>query len=54
VDSESVCGDGWFLDDNEDPRLLSLCPTTCEAIRADSDASMDIVVPCESIIDPPH
>jgi hypothetical protein len=54
VDSGTVCGDGWFLDNNQDPRLLSLCPTTCEAIRADSAASMDIVVPCESIINPPE
>ena len=54
VDSGSVCGDGWFLDNNKAPRLLSLCPTTCEAIRADANASMDIVVPCESIIDPPQ
>jgi hypothetical protein len=54
VDSGTGCGDGWFLDNNEAPRLLSLCPATCEAIRADTNASMDIVVPCESIIDPPH
>jgi len=53
VDSGSACGDGWFLDNNKEPRLLSLCPTTCAAIRADTNASMDIVVPCESIIDPP-
>jgi len=54
VDSGSGCGDGWFLDNNKAPRLLSLCPATCEAIRADANASMDIVVPCESIIDPPQ
>lgn len=56
VEAAASCGEGWFLDDNEDPRALSLCPATCEAIRADIDANdeMDIVVPCESLIDPPH
>ena len=54
VDAASACGEGWFLDNNAQPRQVTLCPTTCEAIRADTNASMDIVVPCESIIDPPH
>jgi hypothetical protein len=48
VSSASGCGTagGWYYDDPEDPAIVALCPGTCDAVQADADASIQIVLGC--------
>lgn len=50
-DDEGDCTEGWQLTANQE---LLLCPETCTALKADSDARADIVFGCASIVEPPR
>jgi hypothetical protein len=48
VASQSDCGSGgFFYDDNTTPRVISLCPTTCDALRAGDGGKVEILLGCK-------
>ena len=52
VPSESHCAPetgGWYYDDPLDPKQILFCPSTCEAIRMDADAEVQLLIGCETI-----
>ncbi len=52
VPSEGHCTEqlgGWYYDDPLDPTRIIFCPSTCEAVRADADAVIEIIIGCETI-----
>ena len=56
VPSAAECANfqnGWYYDDPVKPTKIIACPTTCDAIKAATDAKIDILVGCETIIAPP-
>lgn len=53
VTSEADCGDGFRLDNPDEPRSVLLCEDTCRRIREHENGEINIGVPCDSIIDPP-
>ncbi|MBW2453429.1 MAG: VWA domain-containing protein [Deltaproteobacteria bacterium] len=40
---------GWYYDDPLDPKQILFCPSTCDAIRADQDAEVQLIIGCETI-----
>jgi hypothetical protein len=54
VGQSSECGSGWVLDNPRNPREISLCPDTCKSVKESQDAKIEIVVPCESVIEMPE
>jgi hypothetical protein len=55
VTDASQCGTtaSWYYDDNVAPTRIFLCPAACDAVKADADAKLDILVGCKTIIEPP-
>lgn len=53
VDTQADCGQGWYVDDLEAPRSVALCSETCQQVRADDSAKLNIKVPCDSLVDEP-
>jgi hypothetical protein len=54
VDSEADCVpgvEGWYYDKQfpEDPTRILVCPDTCEAIRAEEQARIDILLGCDTL-----
>jgi hypothetical protein len=52
VPSESHCTaevGGWYYDDPLDPKSIIFCPSTCDAIRTDVNAEIEILIGCETI-----
>ena len=49
VDSSSACtaAGGFYYDDNETPRRILMCPTSCEAFRAQNGGTVDILLGCK-------
>jgi hypothetical protein len=53
VDSQASCGtaDGWFFDgDGESATTIDVCPATCDALRADPNGRVDVVIGCETVV----
>lgn len=48
----SSCGPagGWHYDDPSAPTAIELCPTTCEAIAADTTGRLDVALGCETVL----
>ena len=49
VDSATDCGDSetsWYYDDPDDPSVLTLCPSTCDAVQADTSAQVWVEFGC--------
>jgi len=46
--AEECVGHGWFLDNNDDPSVISLCPATCAKAQADDGLSFGFLFPCET------
>ncbi len=50
------CADGalgWHYDDLQNPTKITLCPDTCDEVKAQPDAALNVVFGCEvAIIDP--
>ena len=42
----SCVANGWYYDDPADPTILSLCPTTCDTVRADTGARVWVEIGC--------
>ncbi len=40
---------GWYYDDPLDPNQIIFCPSTCDAIRADQNAEVQLIIGCETI-----
>jgi hypothetical protein len=55
VTDASQCGTtaSWYYDNNMTPTRIFLCPAACDAVKADADAKLDILVGCKTIIEPP-
>lgn len=39
-------GGGWYYDNPLEPSAITLCPSTCQAVQADSEGSIRVVVGC--------
>lgn len=48
VESEEACGAGagWYYDDPEEPTMIILCPTTCNDVENDPEASISFAFGC--------
>jgi hypothetical protein len=48
VTNSAACGsaNGFYYDNNTSPTSLTLCPTSCTAVQADSKAKIDILLGC--------
>lgn len=46
VSGESVCGEGWYFDDPEEPSKVIVCPNTCRRLGG---GTVDLVVGCETL-----
>ncbi len=52
VDAESQCSgvvDGWYYDDNTNPTLVTVCPQTCDKVKATQGGRVDILLNCKTI-----
>jgi hypothetical protein len=41
---------GWYYDDPNDPAIITLCASTCDAVHADDGASLSIVLGCATVV----
>jgi hypothetical protein len=46
--SQCTAAGGWFYDDPLQPTSIELCPSTCEAVQADTAAKIKIVIGCKT------
>jgi hypothetical protein len=44
----------WYSDDENDPTQIHLCPAACEAVTNQQMASVQVLVGCKPMIEPPH
>ena len=44
--SSTGCGDGYYWDNNTSPTQLFLCPNTCNTVKLDPNASIEIASAC--------
>ena len=42
---------GWYLDDNDSPTEIIMCPTTCSQVQAMITVSIEVAVGCECVDD---
>ena len=52
VNDPSFCGDvtdGWYYDDPDDPKVINVCPQTCDKIQGFAEASIAIKFGCATI-----
>jgi hypothetical protein len=56
VDNEAACGTdaGWYYDNPMAPTTITLCPSSCEQVKADTNAKLDIQIGCDSRPPPEH
>jgi len=52
VSVESSCGarDGWFYDDPSAPARIVACPGTCEVLRGQPEAAVNLLFGCDTIV----
>ncbi len=55
VASKSKCSDkgGWYYDDPNDPKTILFCPATCVSMQGDANATVDIVLGYETVMEVP-
>jgi Mg-chelatase subunit ChlD len=49
VPNQAACGDNagaWYYDDAANPTRILACPKTCDAVKAATDARVDVVLGC--------
>ena len=48
VPDSASCGPegGWYYDNPDAPKTISLCPSTCGAVQADLQARLDVLLGC--------
>ncbi len=46
-----ACGDNqaWSYDDDANPAKIVLCPSACDAVRAEADAKLDVQFGCQTV-----
>lgn len=49
-DAACTAGEGWRYDDPTKPTRVVLCPKTCETVRADPKAKIDVLLGCKTAI----
>ena len=51
VADEASCGasGGWYYDDNANPTMIILCPSTCDGVQADDEGKIEVVLGCTTI-----
>lgn len=51
VESLDACegGHGWYYDDNDDPKKVLVCPTTCSLLQTDPNAKLELLFGCETV-----
>ena len=49
VSAASACdaSGGFFYDDNATPNVISLCPSSCDALRAGDGGKVELLVGCK-------
>ena len=50
-DSECEEENAWHYDDPDDPTTIVLCPSTCDSVKSDPEASILVEFGCEVVID---
>ncbi|APR75739.1 Hypothetical protein A7982_01085 [Minicystis rosea] len=52
ADDLDDCGGkpGWYYDSNDAPTKIVLCPASCSTVQADSNAKVDVLFGCKSLI----
>lgn len=44
----ACAGNGWYYDNPADPTSVTLCPTTCSAVKADTNGTVELKIDCIS------
>ena len=52
VSGPGACGAGWYLDDPQNPTKVTLCPSTCSTVQADTGASVQVIAGCPGVYQP--
>jgi hypothetical protein len=52
VPNAATCGAGWYYDDNDAPKVITLCPTTCTTVEADKGAVVESRLGCPGTYTP--
>jgi hypothetical protein len=54
VTGADTCADAesWYYDDDSDPQRVFLCPAACDLVTADPLARFEILVGCETVLEP--
>lgn len=49
ISTAGACGDtaGFFYDDNDSPNVISLCPASCDALRAGDGGKVELLLGCK-------
>ena len=52
VAGATSCGDGggWYYDDPLAPAHILACPASCDALRAESDAGVELLLGCKTVL----
>jgi hypothetical protein len=45
-----LTGDAWYYNDNSNPTLIEMCPTTCQTLKTDTDGKVNILTGCKTIL----
>jgi len=48
ADAASCAGDNWYYDDPADPTSVTLCPTICDAVKTDTNGTLELKIECIS------
>lgn len=56
VPSAAGCtgADGWYYDDPTNPSRIELCKATCDAVSADPQSKLEILLGCAAVVRPPR
>jgi hypothetical protein len=51
VDSADKCElNGWHFDSASDPKRLVACPQTCDRIKSEPNAKLDVLLGCQTLV----
>jgi len=52
VANAGACGadGGWYYDNASAPTEITLCPATCDVVKNDPDAALEIVLGCKTVV----
>ncbi|MBM4361400.1 MAG: VWA domain-containing protein [Deltaproteobacteria bacterium] len=55
--SEQTCSvkrGGWYYDDPANPSRITLCPASCDIVKSDPRAQVDVLIGCKTEVIPPE